>query len=393
MTLELQALLALIETGTGLRLNAAQSADLNLRLEKLSASLQTSPEGLVGAFQAGQKPELLAELQTEFTVSETHFYRIAPQIELLKNMILPELIRLNHTQRQLRFWSAGCSSGEEVYTLLMLLEEIGGVQTWDIQVLGTDLNPNVLELARAGNYGHWSFRDTPLEVIERFFEVKGAKYQVREDLRTRAVFEVHNLLVPLAADQKFDLILCRNVTIYFSPETAQGVYQNLARQLLPGGWLILGPSDPPIQPAVIDQIGLERVILPGVIVWKKPAQFQKPNPLEVPKNSQVQPPKPEDWQQFLNEGYQSLRIKNYNTALEQLRRAAFLEPKQATVQIGMAQAFLGLRQHARALGALRQAQNLLSSLEPDQKLWGSDQTIAELRQLVEGLFERAKVSP
>ncbi len=393
MNPELRALLALIERNTGLRLNSAQTTDLNLTLEKLAASQQTSAADLVRAFQHGQKPELLAQLQTKFTVSETHFYRIAPQIEVLKNSILPELIERNREKQQLRFWSAGCSSGEEAYTLLMLLEEIGGVQNWDVEVLGTDLNPAVLELARAGSYGHWSFRDTPLSVMERFFDLNGAKYQVRGDLRTRAIFEVHNLLVPPDANRKFDLILCRNVTIYFSPQTAQGVYQNLARQLLPGGWLILGPSDPPIQPDVIDQIALERVMLPGVIVWKTPERIQKINPVQIPINLKPQPPKPEDWQQNLKQGYHSLQARSYNTALKQLRRAAFLEPKQALVQIGMAQAFLGLTQHARALGALRQANNILLSLEPDAKLWGCDKTAQQLLQLVNDLFDQAKVSP
>ncbi len=392
MKVELQALLSLIETNTGLRLNSVQTTDLGLRLEKLAASQQTSPQDLVRAFRAGQNLELLAELQTKFTVSETHFYRITPQIKVLKNNILPELMKQNLSTQKLRFWSAGCSSGEEVYTLLMLLEEIGGVQNWDVQVLGTDLNPLVLELARAGSYGHWSFRDTPLEVIERFFEVSGGKYQVRDDLRTRAIFEVQNLLVPPDADQKFDLILCRNVTIYFSPQTAQGVYQNLAAQLLPGAWLILGPSDPPIQPAMIEQIGLERVMLPGVIVWKKPEKPQKVRLIEVPKKSMCQPPKLEDWQEYLKEGLHSLQTQNNSTALEQLRRAAYLEPNQAIVQIGMAQAFLGLRQHARALGALRQAKNVLLSLAPDGQLWGCDKSIQELLQLVDDLFEQAKVS-
>jgi chemotaxis protein methyltransferase CheR len=392
MNLGLQALLALIETNTGLRLNSAQTTDLSLMLEKLAANQRTSARDLIRAFEKGQDLELLAELQSKFTVSETHFYRIAPQIEVLKNKILPELIKRNRTRQQLRFWSAGCSSGEEVYTLLMLLEEIGGVDHWDVKVLGTDLNPDVLELARVGRYGHWSFRDTPFTVIEQFFQSGGGKYQVRADLRTRVIFEVRNLLVPLDGNQMFDLILCRNVTIYFSPATAQGVYQNLAAQLLPGGWLILGPSDPPIQPATFDQIGLERVMLPGVIVWKKPEQPQIISLIQVPEKSKLEPQKLKDWQQYLKEGYHSLQAKNDNTALEQLRRAAFLEPREAIPQIGMAQAFLGLRQHARALGALRQAEHILSNLESDQTLWGCDKTIQELLQLVDDLFEQAKVS-
>ena len=214
MNLELIALLELIENSTGLRLNPQQTQALNLLLEKSAAAQQTTLEALVEALQQGQQMELLAELQSKFTISETHFYRIAPQIEALRSMVLPELIARAGSSRRLRFWSAGCSSGEEVYTLLMLLEEIGGLEGWDIRVLGTDINLNVLELARTGIYGHWSFRDTPLAAIERFFRVSGGKYRVRNDLRSRAVFEIQNLLEPYPSEQSFDLIL--NCTLYMT---------------------------------------------------------------------------------------------------------------------------------------------------------------------------------
>jgi tetratricopeptide (TPR) repeat protein len=129
-----------------------------------------------------------------------------------------------------------------------------------------------------------------------------------------------------------------------------------------------------------------------VIVWKKPEQSHKISLIQISEKFELQPSKLEDWQEYLRQGYHSLQTQNYNTALEQLRRATFLEPNQAIAQIGMAQAFLGLRQHARALGALRQAKNVLLSLAPDQKLWGCDKTMQELLQLVDDLFEQAKVS-
>ncbi len=392
MNLVLQKLLGLIETNSGLRLHPGQAEGLDLALENLAADQQITAEDMVNAFENGQKLEFLEFLQTQFTISETHFYRIAPQIEVLKNTVLPELIATHRSQRRLRFWSAGCSSGEEAYTLLMLLEEIGGVQDWDVRVLGTDLNPDVLELARLGSYGHWSFRDTPFAAIERFFQVSGGRYQIREDFTNRADFEVLNLVAPQdQAKHMFDLILCRNVTIYFAPDTAQRVYQKLAAQLLPGGWLILGPSDPPMQPATSEQLGLELVMMPGVILWKKPEQSEPQSPPEPILSPTSKTPSLELWQQDLRDGYNSLRAEDYNAALEQLRRAVFLEPNQAIAHLGLAQAFLGVSQQARALSALRQARSLLLALEPNATLWGCSLNCQELIQMVNELLERVEL--
>jgi chemotaxis methyl-accepting protein methylase len=395
VSLALSTLLGLIEANSGLRLNPGQAEDLRLALEKLAADQQTTPEDLVNAFENGQRRELLQWLQAKFTISETHFYRIAPQIEALKKTVLPELIATHRLQRRLRFWSAGCSSGEEAYTLLMLLEEIGDLEDWDLRVLGTDLNPDVLELARVGSYGHWSFRDTPFAAIERFFRVSGSKYQISQRIKNRADFEVLNLVAPQdQTDQMFDLIICRNVTIYFAPDMAQRVYQKLAAQLLPGAWLILGPSDPPMQPATSEQLGLELVMMPGVIFWKKPEQahHQKPKPI---LNQNPKTPNLELWQDHLRDGYNSLMAKDYNKALEQLRRAVFLEPNQPIPQIGLAQALLGVHQQARALSALRQARSLLA-LEPNATFWGCTKSCQELIRLVEELLEQIelpKVNP
>jgi chemotaxis protein methyltransferase CheR len=406
VNLELTALLELIETSTGLRLNPQQTQALNLLLEKSAAAQQMTPEALVKVLQEGQQMELLAELQSKFTVSETHFYRVAPQIEALRMVVLPELIARGNQQRQLRFWSAGCSSGEEVYTLLMLLEEIG-VEGWDVRVLGTDINLPVLELARTGIYGHWSFRDTPLAAVERFFRASGGKYRVRNDLRSRAVFEIQNLLEPYPTEQSFDLILCRNVTIYFSPQTAQSVYEKLATQLLPGGWLILGPSDPPMQPVTLERTGLEMILLPGVIAWKKPepadstittraAQGSVQKKQSVEHQSRLAKPNTSDpidqlWKSYLHNGDKRLVLKDYNAALEQFRRAVFLEPNEILPHIGLAKACLGVNQIPRAFSALRHAKRLLLLQEPSSRLWGCDLSCAELLQLVNSMLEPLEI--
>ena len=408
VSLELTGLLELIETSVGLRLQPQQIQALGLALEKVALAEQVTANALVEALLEGQQPELFAQLQSQFTISETHFYRIAPQIEVLKTTVLPELIARCSPQRRLRFWSAGCSSGEEVYTLLMLLEEIGGLKDWDVRVLGTDINPSVLELARTAMYGHWSFRDTPFAAIERFFHVSGAKYRIRSSLRKRAEFQVQNLLEPLFNQPAFDLIVCRNVTIYFAPQTAQRVYQNLAAQLLPGGWLILGPSDPPMQPATLKRTGLEMVLLPGVIVWKKPEHqgfFQTSTAiLQKSKQSTIAPElQPEVntssatsdssrplWKNYLRDGYNKLLLEDYSTALKQFRCAVFLEPTEPLPHIGLAKACLGVRQDIRAISALRQAKRLLMMLEPCSRLDGCAMTCTDLLHVVDSLLEPLK---
>jgi chemotaxis protein methyltransferase CheR len=397
------SLLELIESSAGLRLQVQQVQALNLAFERAANERQMSSEALLEALrEGGRESELLTVLQGICTIPETHFYRIAPQIQALKTVLMPELIARCAPERRLRFWSAGCSSGEEVYTLLMLLEELGGLTDWDVRVLGTDLNLRVLELARTGTYGLWSFRDTPLAAIEQFFDASGGRYRVRDFLRQRANFQVANLLDAAATEPSFELILCRNVTLYFAPSTAQRVYEQLAAQLLPGGYLMLGPSDPPMQQATLERSGLEMVLLPGVIVWKKPepsklnlkARFSQSEMSPQPRASVPSPPDQTEvpsWKTYLHDGQNHLKLEHHELAIVQFRRAMFLEPNEPLPSIGLAQACLALGLHTRALSALRHARRLLTNLEPEKKLNHSDLTSFDGLNIVNGLLERIKL--
>ncbi len=424
-------LLELIETDSGLRLNTQQNQVLTGAFTDLAEDQNINPDDLVLAFQAGEKLELLQALEAKFTISETHFYRISPQIQALKNTILPELIAARAAQKRLRLWSAGCSTGEEVYTLLMLLEEHGGLEDWDIRALGTDLNPAVLKLARLATYSAWSFRDTPPEVIERFFRVSGKHFRVRNSVRRRADFQVLNLLQNFELPEtSFELILCRNVTIYFAPKTAQAVYEKLAAKVVPGGWLVLGPSDPPMAQATVERCGLEMILQPGAILWRKsaglakleskttiqkpvvqtfkkpemPTTIQKPvlqksvaRVLNLPPTPKVKTPnevvniKLELWQEHLQNGLEALELADFSEALLHLRRAVFLEPSEALAQFALARAFMGVHQTSRALVVLHQARRLLAALEPSTLIWGADEMTAnDLLHTVNSMLEQQK---
>jgi chemotaxis protein methyltransferase CheR len=182
------------------------------------------------------------------TTGETYFMREKPALAALRQYILPELIRARRDSgRRLRIWSAGCCTGEEPYSIAILLERIlPDLCEWDVTILATDVNPRFLRVAEQGTYSEWSFRDAPSWLKENYFKsVAGHRYAILPRIHERVKFAYLNLgersYPSLANDtQAMDLILCRNVLMYFSPETAARVVANFHRSLVGGGWLLVG---------------------------------------------------------------------------------------------------------------------------------------------------------
>jgi chemotaxis protein methyltransferase CheR len=153
-------------------------------MQLLASSSYTEPADLYTAFAAGLQPRLLEMLALSMTVGETHFFRVNPQIEALRRVVLPELIARHKTDRQLRVWSAGCSTGEEPYTLAMLLcEQLSKPNDWDVQLVATDFNRAALEMARLAVYGEWSFRDSPREMRSRYFTPAAKRWRLNDQVR------------------------------------------------------------------------------------------------------------------------------------------------------------------------------------------------------------------
>lgn len=280
------AYLRLIETHFGLRLAGRQAALLDAVIPRLLArTAYADPADLLAALDRGQQHGLLDGLAAELTVGETHFFRGEPQIAALRNVVLPDLVQRRAEQRRLRLWSAGCSTGEEPYTLAILLRDLPTMlDGWDIDLLGTDINAPALEAARQGCYGAWSFRGTPATVRQQYFVPEGTRWRLSERVRAMVRFAHLNLALdafpaPGPQGPDLDLIVCRNVTLYFSPAAAARLYRHFARALAPGGWLLLGPSDPtpmahgcPGTPGVRedDLAGLfEPVVQPGALLWRR----------------------------------------------------------------------------------------------------------------------------
>ena len=174
------AYMHLLEHQFGLRISTYQETLFDEVLAHvLATSPYTHPADLYAALAAGSTPRLLETLAASMTVGETHFFRVTPQIEALRRLILPDLIARHDADRRLRIWSAGCSTGQEPYTLAMLLcEQLPRPRDWQIELVATDLNRSALEVARLAVYDEWSFRDSPAEFRARYFTPTGNRWQL-----------------------------------------------------------------------------------------------------------------------------------------------------------------------------------------------------------------------
>lgn len=187
-------------------------------------------------------------LLDEVTIPETHFFRNPPQIRALRTWVLPELLRQAATSRRLRIWSAGCSTGEEAYTLAMLVRELlPATSGWDVRILATDVSTRALATATGATYGERSFVMTDAVDRQRFF-ARGARpegWVVRDEVRDLVEIRHHNLVAdpPPFADGEVDLVLCRNVTIYFDRTTTARLMRRLHGCLRDGGYLFLGHAE------------------------------------------------------------------------------------------------------------------------------------------------------
>jgi len=187
-------------------------------------------------------------LLDEVTIPETHFFRNPPQIRALRAHVLPELLRQAAGTRKLRIWSAGCSTGEEPYTLAMLVRELLPVSAgWDVKILATDISTRALAAAERARYAERSFVMTDPVDRQRFFvlDTESRSYVVRDELRELVEFRHHNLVAdqPPFDEGCVDLVLCRNVTIYFDRETTKRLMQRLHGRLRDGGYLFLGHAE------------------------------------------------------------------------------------------------------------------------------------------------------
>jgi chemotaxis protein methyltransferase CheR len=182
------------------------------------------------------------------TTNETYFFRDQQVFSGLSNHLIRQIeqeSRKNGTRPKLRIWSAACSTGQEIYSILFTLAtSIENLDAWDLTLLATDVSPAAVAQARAGTYAeHEVARGLPVALRDKFMTQTKTGWQVSAQWRSRITFAQHNLINDLASGNRFDAILCRNVTIYFDAKTRRLVFEKLSRRLLPDGYLFVGGSE------------------------------------------------------------------------------------------------------------------------------------------------------
>lgn len=207
--------------------------ELGLTSEGYCMYIQTTP----------MEWEVLVEL---LTINETYFYREENQLNECCHTILP-LLKTKIRNRPLRIWSAACSTGEEPYTLAMLIQETGKFLPGTVEIVGTDINQKVIRKAEKGWYhqSSFAFRRIPDHLLNKYFTIENGGYQIKPSIQRMVRFQHLNLLNENKCAQigEVDVIFCRNVLIYFDQKTIKRVIQNLHRSLAPGGYLFLGHAE------------------------------------------------------------------------------------------------------------------------------------------------------
>ena len=192
-----------------------------------------------------ESPDLSQEVVEALLNNETYFFRDKPTFDQLPGEILPELHQRRRDARRLSIWSAGCSTGQEVYSLAMLFtEQAERWQGWTIDILGTDVSHRAINAARSGCYSQFEVqRGLGVTQMLRHFDETPRGWQVRDDVRRMVRFSQHNMLGPYPGRIPFDLVLCRNVLLYFDRSTRVEAFSRLAGAVMPDGFLMLGAGE------------------------------------------------------------------------------------------------------------------------------------------------------
>lgn len=202
-----------------------------------------SIDSLCALLRATREPDIGRRVVEAMTTNETYFFRDPAQYDAIRRVLLPRLRQERRDTRKLGFWSAAASTGQEAYSLAMLLLE-EGLADWNIQILGTDFSSQVLERARAGKYQQIEVnRGLPAALLVKHFRRAGVDWQLSDTVRRMVRFETIDLRHSMRALGPFDLVFCRNVLIYFDAETKKNILREIHGVLFRGGWLLLGGAE------------------------------------------------------------------------------------------------------------------------------------------------------
>jgi chemotaxis protein methyltransferase CheR len=272
-------LAGLLEARTGQQLTMSRRWRIETALSALlrERGIATLDE-LITILVMGKEPSLSQQVVEALLNNETYFFRDRAPFDLLARYALPELLQRRAKNRRVRIWSAGCSTGQEVYSLAMLFaDEAEKWRGWTIDILGSDVSTQCVERARLGTYTQFEVqRGLGINQMIKWFEETADGWRAAEALRRPLRFQVHNLLEPPPHPGDFDIVLCRNVLLYLSPEKKALAFERLASSMAEDGWLMLGAGETVIGQtnklgADIKARGLYRLVGDGTRIEKRSA--------------------------------------------------------------------------------------------------------------------------
>jgi len=239
-------LAGLLEARTGQQLTMSRRWRIETALSALlrDRGIGTLDE-LITILVMGKEPSLSQQVVEALLNNETYFFRDRAPFDLLARYALPELFQRHQKNRHIRIWSAGCSTGQEVYSLAMLFaEDSDKWRGWTIDLLGSDVSTHCIDRARLGTYSQFEVqRGLGVNQMIKWYEETADGWRVVEALRRPVRFQVHNLLEPAPHPGGFDIVLCRNVMLYLSPEKRALAFERLAGAMSDDGWLMLGAGE------------------------------------------------------------------------------------------------------------------------------------------------------
>ena len=239
-------LAGLLEARTGQQLTMSRRWRIETALKGLLRERGISTiEQLITALVAGREPGLADEVVDALLNNETYWFRDKTPFDLLRDQLLPTLEKTRASQRRIAIWSAGCSTGQEAYSIAMLFADAAPRwQGWTITIVGTDVSRRAVERAREGTYSQFEVqRGLPVTAMVRHFTEENGAWRVRDELRAAVRFQAQPLAEHPPGPGVFDVILCRNVLLYFGAPERRAAFSQLAGALAPDGALVLGAGE------------------------------------------------------------------------------------------------------------------------------------------------------
>jgi chemotaxis protein methyltransferase CheR len=262
-----------IQQGTGISLGPDKHYLLESRLAPvLQDEHLGSLNELCTRLRNGVSETLRRRIAESMTTHETSFFRDPALFDVMRTELVPDVARQRQSTRTLRIWSAACSSGQEPYSLAMMLFE-AGYADWRLEVTGTDLSSRILARAGAGRFLHIEVnRGMPAPLLVKYFQRDGLDWQIKEEVRRVVRFAEFDLRQSMSGRGPFDFVLCRNVLIYFDLPTRKKILSELRGTLAPGGYLLLGASETTFNM----DVGFERKSIRNVVAYQSTGAGAKP---------------------------------------------------------------------------------------------------------------------